>query len=452
MVGKITATSLGVAFVLALVLMLAPVTQVNAQQGVDWTTGFQVQNLGTTTATAEIVLYNQDGTPAATISGESIPANGSKTYFPVPNVSEGFQGSAVISADQPVAAILNILGNSGSSPYYSEAATGITEGATTVNLPLILRGNSGFNTWFAVQNAGSAAANVTVEFTAGGAGNSFTTSPVSIEPGASQIFDQSVQSQLGALFVGSAKVTSTEPLAVVVNQVGTGALNTQFTYSGFPAGSDSIALPLVQQGNSGFISGISIQNVGSVAADVTVDYGTNLVPGGASLPNDTVTLQAGESTVFLKDGADRYVGSAVISTGAADQQVVAIVNQSSPTSGTAYEGLDQSTTPTNRASLPLLVSQNAGFNTGVQCRNVGSSATTITLTYSDFNGFTPSPAEETNVAAGGTANFQQNFGQQYVGSGVVTTSPSSNVVCIVNQLNDGTIGGDAFLTYNGINY
>jgi hypothetical protein len=455
MSAKTTATSLVVALTLALTLMLAPTSQVHAQQGITWTTGFQIQNLGTATAEdVTIEMYSRDGTLAATIANETIAVDGSKTYFPVPEVDDGFQGSAVISSSQPVAAILNILGNNGVSgqPYYSEAATGVAKGATTVNLPLIQRGNNGFNTWFAVQNAGDATASVTVAFTAGPAGQDYTTDPVSIEPGAAAIFDQIDETNLGDLFVGSAQVTSSQPLAVVVNQVGTGDLNTLFTYSGFASGSNSIALPLVQQANDGFITGISIQNVSAAAAEVTIDYSANLVSGGASLDDDTARLEPGASAVFLKDGADKYVGSAVVtSSGGA---VVVVVNQSSAATGTSYEGLNQATGSevTNRVSLPLLVSENAGFFTGVQCRNVSESPTTITLTYSEFSGFTPPADEEADVPAGGTANFLQNFGQLYVGSGVVTTSPSANVVCIVNQANDGTIAGDAFLTYNGINY
>lgn len=456
-VSKAAVASLVGGAALALGLVLAPAQQASAQQGVQWTTGFQVQNLGTATAGVTIELINRDGTNAATLADERIDANDSKTYFPVPNVAAGFQGSAIVSADQPVAAILNILGNSGvqGAPYYSEAATGITQGATEVGLPLIQRANSGFSTWFAVQNAGTSPASVTVAFTAGGVGTNFTTPAVTIAPGASAIFDQATQAQLGARFVGSATVTSSQPLAVVVNQVGTGNLKQLLTYSGFSGGSSSIALPLVQQANGGFSTGISIQNSGDVAASVTVTYGPNLVAGGAALAADTATIQPGASAVFLKSGTARYVGSATVTTGASNQEVVVVVNQSSANSGTSYEGLSQ-TTATNRVSLPLLMSRNGGFSTGVQCRNLGTEATTITLTYGPNkvtgSTFNPPAASVANVPAGGSANIQQNFDQRYVGGGIVTTSPSANVVCIVNQLNSTAGAGDAFLTYNGINF
>jgi hypothetical protein len=97
--------------VLALVLTLIVAGSAYAQ-GITYNTGFQVQNLGTGTATITITYYNQDGTIAATQS-DSIPAGGSKTYFGSIPVSDGFNGSVVISSDQPVAAIANELGTEG---------------------------------------------------------------------------------------------------------------------------------------------------------------------------------------------------------------------------------------------------------------------------------------------------------------------------------------------------
>ncbi|MFV9506374.1 MAG: hypothetical protein AB4911_17625 [Oscillochloridaceae bacterium umkhey_bin13] len=449
---------------LALSLAFAPAQPAKAQGGITWTTGFQVQNLGTAETTVEIQLINEDGTTAATIPAAGAPAerigvNRSKTYFPVPNVAAGFRGSAIISADQPVAAILNILGNSGvaGQPFYSEAASGITEGALEVKLPLIQRGNAGFNTWFAVQNTGSSDASVTVEYTPGLAGTTFTSSAVTIRPGASRIFDQATLTNLGDRFVGSAVVKGNQPLAVIVNQVGTGNLRTQLTYSGFGQGSNSVVLPLVQQANGGFFSGIAIQNVGTTSATVNVAFGANTV--GAAVPANpaAITLAAGQGTTILVNGAGRYVGSATVTTGGADQQVVVVVNQLSDRFGTAYEGI-ASSAATSKVSLPLLMANNGGFFTGVQCRNTGTGSATVSLAYTSNtivgNTFTPT-AESATLAAGASVTWLQNANagigtQRYVGGGTVTAS-TGTVVCIVNQLAPGN-AGDAFLTYNGVNF
>ncbi|MBP1467095.1 hypothetical protein EYB53_015380 [Candidatus Chloroploca sp. M-50] len=458
MLRKVTAIALVTGLIMALALVLAPVRSVSAQQGIQWSTGFQVQNLGTAQATVDIRLINPDGTSAANILGESIAAGSSKTYFPIPSVETGFSGSAVIEADQPVAAILNILGNNGvaGQPFYSEAATGLTQGATTVNLPLIQRGNSGFDTWFAVQNAGTAAAPVTVVFTPGPGANDGTADTVTsaaIAPGASLVFDQSTRTELGTRFVGSAQITSAQPVAVVVNQVGKAGFQTQLTYSGFAAGSTEVVLPLVQQANAGFFSGISIQNIGTAAADVTVAYGANTVADGVSLTNETFNLGAGASQAIIVNGADRYIGSAIVTSA---QPIVVVVNQLSTQFGTSYEGIS-SAGATTRVSLPLLMANNGGFFTAVQCRNAGTVSTTATMTFTPnaVPGSTTTPEPETaELAAGQSVTWFQNAKiptERYIGGATVTTSPASNVVCIVNQLAPAN-AGDAFLTYNGINF
>lgn len=455
MLRKVTAIALVTGLMMALTLVLAPVRSVSAQQGITWSTGFQVQNLGTAQATVDIRLINPDGSSAANILGELIPAGASKTYFPIPSVNAGFSGSAVIEADQPVAAILNILGNNGvaGEPFYSEAATGLTQGSTTVNLPLIMRNNAGFATWFAVQNAGTAAAPVQVVFTPGSSGTPHTVNSAAIAPGASLVFDQSTLTEIGDTFVGSAQITSAQPLAVVVNQVGKGGFRTQLTYSGFAAGSTEVVLPLVQQANATFFSGIAIQNIGSAAADVTVTYGANTVTGGASLTNETFNLGAGASRAIIVNGADRYVGSAVVTSA---QPIVVVVNQLSGKFGTAYEGIS-SAAATTRVSLPLLMANNGGFFTAVQCRNAGTVSTTATITFTPnvIAGSTLTPAPDTApLQPGQSVTWFQNSKiptERYVGGATVTTSPASNVVCIVNQLAPAN-AGDAFLTYNGINF
>jgi len=132
--------------ILALLVAMVLVGSV-AGQGITYNTGFQVQNLGTGTATITIIYYNQDGSVAASVP-DSIPAGGSKTYYPLTAVPDGFNGSVVISSDMPIAAIANELGNGGA---YAASYAGFDAGATTINLPLIMRGNYGFNTWFNVQ-------------------------------------------------------------------------------------------------------------------------------------------------------------------------------------------------------------------------------------------------------------------------------------------------------------
>lgn len=438
----------------AVVLLLALIVPTVGAQGITYSSGFQVQNLGTGTATISITFYNQDGTTAGTTS-DTISAGASKTYFPVPAVSDGFNGSAVISSDQPVAAITNLLGN---YPQYGGSTTGFTSGSTSVGLPLIMRGNNGFDTWFNVQNTGNAPANVTINYTPGSSGTAHSET-ATIQPGAAKTFNQAQTNQLGSTFIGSASITSDQPVAAMVNQVGTGSVKALLMYDGFTAGSTSVLAPLVMANNSGFFTGLAIQNVGSGSATVTVDYGPNTA-GSFNPTDDSVTIAAGGSATLLQNGgqwgSNKYIGSARISS--SSQNLVVVVNQlkiGTVSFGTAYEGFNPANL-TTKVSAPLVMANNGGFYTGIQCQNAGSSSATLTFDYSNNTAGSFNPADETKtVAAGASVTVLQNGGawgsNRYVGSATITSSGSNNIACIVNELNAGA-SGDQFLTYNAINY
>ena len=425
----------------------------SSAQSIVWTSGFQVQNLSSSSATVVIAYYNQDGTKNVADASDTIPASSSKTYYPV-HANDGFNGSVVISSDQHVVAIANTLGN---SPQYAASTEGFSEGATSVMLPLIMRNNGGYYTWFNVQNAGSAAASVTVEYVPGSSGSAHTSSPVSIPPGASHTFSQRDMADLGSKFVGSAVVTSAgQPVVATVIQVGETFKN-MLGYNGFTSGSNSVSLPLIMADNSGFYTGFQVQNVGTSSALVTIDYGTNMA-GSLAPTDDTVTLGANESATFIQAGGkwtSKFVGSATITCA---EPVVAIVNQVKQVGvplGTAYNGFDPSLA-TDKVSAPLIMANNSGYYTGVQVMNVGSSPASITLGYGPNVAGSFAPAVEVaTIAPGDSYNSIQAGGawgtNKYVGSITVTGGSGDQLVMIVNQIWPAA-SGDQFMTYNGFSY
>jgi hypothetical protein len=438
--------------VLVLLASLALIPGV-AAQSITWTSGFQVQNLGATTANIVIKYYNQDGTqPIADVS-DTVSGMGSKTYYPI-HTADGFNGSVVVEGDQPIVAIANTLGN---NPQYAASTESFSAGATSVKLPLIMRNNAGYYTWFNVQNAGSGDASVSVQYVPGSAGSAHSEGPVTIKPGASHTFDQHDVSQLGATFVGSAVVTSNEPVVATVMQVGETYKN-MMGYNGFTGGSTEVSMPLVMANNSGYYTGIQVQNVGAAPTTITIDYGQNLA--GAFAPSDdTATLAANESKTFIQAGGqwtDKYIGSATITT--TGEPVVAIVNQVKLTGvalGTAYDGFDPASA-TSKVSAPLIMANNSGYYTGIQVMNVGGAATNITVTYGPNLAGAFAPGTETaTVAAGDSYNSIQNAGawtgNKYVGSLTVEASGGGSIVMIVNQVWPAA-PGDQFMTYNGFNY
>jgi len=440
--------------VLLIVVLLSTLLVLPASaQSITWTSGFQVQNLSSTTAASILIYYyNQDGTEAVTPVSDSIDPMSSKTYYPI-QAPEGFNGSVVVESTEPVVAIANTLGN---NPQYMASTESFSSGATEVNLPLVMRANAGYDTWFNVQNAGASDATVTVEYVPGSAGSAYTEPSVIIKPGASHTYDQSGLAAIGTKFVGSAIITSDQPVVATVMQVGQIYKN-MMGYNGFTAGSTTVSMPLIMSNNSGFYTGYQVQNVGSAATTVTINYGANIA-GTFSPADDTATLDPGESMTFLQNtgqfATDKYVGSATIT---ASEPVVAIVNQVSLGAvalGTAYNGVDPAAA-TNQISAPLIMANNSGFYTGVQVMNVGGSAVQVTVDYGPNIAGTFNPADEVvTIQPGDSYNSIQNSGvwtgNKYVGSLTVTAASGSQLVMIVNEFLPGST--DSFMTYNGFNY
>ena len=446
--------------VLVVVLLLP--TMVSAQgSGITWNSGFQVQNLEDAVANINIMYYNQDGTEA--IAGgvnDTIPALGSKTYATIhEGVGETFNGSVVISSNTRVVAIANLLASGAVTA--ASSTNSFSAGAMRVNLPLIMRGNYGFDTWFNVQNTGASSTTVTVTYSPGG-----TTESATIPAGAAETFDQGTNSALGSTFVGSAVVTSdSQAIVATVQQVGSDeSFMVLMGYNGFVAGSTIVNLPLVMALNYGYYTGIQCQNGGTGSTTITVDYGPNTA-GALAPTDDSATVAAGASETFLQLGGkwtDIYVGSATVTSSPAEP-LMCIVNQvmagaapADPDFGTAYEGFDP-TAATSRASAPLIMAKVYDYYTGVQVQNVsGADPCNVTLTYSANTAgtFEPTP-ESASIAAGASYTFLQlesvspQWTDTYVGSATITGDGCS-VVAIVNQILPG--GSDQFFTYNAFNY
>jgi hypothetical protein len=381
----------------------------------------------------------------------------------------------VISSDQQIIAIANTLGTySGNADAYAAATSSFAAGAVAINLPLVMKNNYGYNTWFNVQNTGTADASVTVTFSSG------AVQTATVKPGAAATFDQSANTQLPATaWVGSATLTSTQPIIATVMQVGTGTVKTMLGYNGFLEGAKTISLPLVMANNYGWYTGIQIQNIGTTATNVTVTYSANTAGSFQPATESCTNLQPGASCTLGQynsgqwgtgyDTTKRYEGSATITNSAA-QNLVAIVNQacrggqagcSTASMGSAYEGFTSGATTT--ISAPLIMANNFNYYTGIQVQNVGTGSCNLSVAYGANTGgtFTPSTETASNIAVGASAKFLQRGGQWgtypdgsklYVGGATVTgTGTGCSIIAIVNQINPSA-AGDQAMTYDGFNY
>lgn len=420
-----------------------------------YTSGVQVANLEATEATITLSAFNQDGTKNGTDLSDKIPANGSKTYFPISNVSAGFNGSLVFSSDKKIAAISNILAIAGGVTGKAAASyVGRDTGATTIRLPLLNKNNSGFNTWFSVQNAGTADANISIDYSDNGIGADAT---ATIKPGAAKVFYQAQETHTAAVFAGTVTSTNNQPLVAAVIQESSAVM---FAYTGFTgAGSTAPVFPLINANNANYITGLQIQNAGNAETEVTVSY-TPSAAGTACTEKQTIAPGA-SSTFALRafansslgaaencaDGA-RFVGSAKVTANSANQPLVGIGNQLLPgRNGEAY-GSFSAEEATAKVVMPLIMARNGGYFTGFNIQNVGDAATTVNCT---FSGGVSDTVQGTLQPGQALTDLQANrFGTgRYVGAGTCTAAAGGKIVAVVNQLGASTTD-DQLLVYEGI--
>jgi hypothetical protein len=482
---------LSAAVLITLLVVLASGTTL-AQGPVTYSSAFQIQNLESQEATVRIDYYDQDSSNS--YGGEvTVPGNGSKTIFPFVTdgitgpTSNTFNGSAVLSSDRQIAAILNTQTASGFSPFYGASTNGFSEGTTEVSLPLIACNNSGFDTWFNVQSVGTDDAVVDVIYTPGSDGTAASDLNITIGQYQAKTFDQRSDSTtgtkhcgagLGSKFVGSAIVKSKngQPIVATAMFLGTGTYKTLQGYNGFTGGSNDVNLPLIMSNNSTYYTCLQVQNAGESSTTVTVDFGANTA--GTGTPNDeTFPLTSGQAKTLCQLGgistlspsndwnanfAGGYVSGATISqTGS--EPLVAVVNQNSTrytSLGSSYEGFDPGSASA-AINLPLIAANNSGFRTGVQIQAVSGNPT-VTVDYGTNTGsgsLTEPVNDSKSLSAGDTWTLIQygppgslsglndwSTAGQYVGSAKVT-AVGGTVIAIVNF--NGPASGDTFFTYDG---
>jgi hypothetical protein len=399
-----------------------------------------------------------------------LAGDGTADYYPLTDPklpgsgepSAGFNGSVVISSNQPVAAVSNILGSDGSNPLaYGASYSAASSGSTSVSLPTLMKNNYGFTTFFNVQNAGGGAANVNVTYSDG-----VTASASSLAPGAAAKFDQATENHSGKIFSGV--VTSTEPLVVTVLEVGPSTL---FAYSGVGTGSTNPVFPLVNANNYGYFTSILLKNLSGTATNVTVTYtpafaGTactetrNVPANGDVIFTEAVFTfpKAGDVVTENCSLGQRFVGSAAVTANSAGVQLAAVVNQlnSGANKGAAYSAFSPAEGQ-QKVVFPLIMDRNYDYWTSWSIVNVGGSqiaanAITCTVSGKDRNGATVTKTFKNPSAIavnGGWTEDNINKVAPYFVGGATCVGPSgSKLVGSVNEVNVA-VDFDAFLVYEG---
>lgn len=451
-------TRIAAASTLAVALLVSSLSPVLAFDSYD--SGVQVQNLEGVAGTVDLLSYTEAGVESVVVSDDPIAANGSNTYFATTlPLADGFKGSMIVSADVQVAAIANIV-TPGFTANASYLAAG--NGATTVQLPLLMKNNSGYNTWYAVQNT-SPDTNATIDIVYS---DGVTINDQVIPPGASKSFRQADENHGdNDREVFSAIITSDQPIVAAVLEESNSIM---FAYTGFTGGSTNPVMPLINyQPAIGYQTGVQIQNIGNADTNVTVTYTPAVVNGNAigTQCTETLTIAKGKSQTFAltafapgesagenstcADGV-RFVGAGKVTTNSANQDLTVIVNQLGTADGGAYGGFNPAAA-TPKVVLPLVQDRRgAGFEffTGINIMNVGAGNTTVTCSYTNS-----AVTQSAQLAPGGVMNILQNnvIAPNYAGSGTCTTNPAMNIVGMANELSQTAPTQDRLLVYEGAN-
>jgi len=281
-------------------------------------------------------FVNPDGSHQSEILSSSIDALETKLFNTFP-IASGFTGSMIISSNVPLASSSNIIGKTadGSTMNYA-SYVGVSSGASSVFLPLLMDSNYGFNTYYSVQNTGSTEANVTINYS----DNLSVPTITNLKPGAAVIIDNNTESHSARKF--SATLETEGEIAVTVVEWADGSYGTQLSaYNGFPEnyGTTNPIIPMVNQNNYGFWTSIPIQNLGNVASVVTLTY----IPTKAGTTcTEKLTIPAGGLAEFgayahvfspQTSGTtctlgEKFVGIAIVTGNSQNVPLIGLMNQS----------------------------------------------------------------------------------------------------------------------------
>jgi|GEM_PF-1769162 hypothetical protein len=323
-------------------------------------TKIYLQNVGSVQATIYMTFTPGIAGSAYSMSDTLLPftmkAYDQSQNTPFAALGTKFVGSARVTADQPLAAAVD-FGNLTHPDGFKLLITydGLASGANSLALPLIMKKNGTFYTGQQIINTSGSTASVDITYTAGPVSD-----PTLVGQQITKHFDIPPYGSVTRVLVhaygcgyddlcswgdkrvvGSAVITSNQPVACVVNEQDDTA-GFMEAYNGFSTATatKAVAMPQVMKKRDLWYVGIQIQNMSSSPANVNVTYTAGL---GSSVPVGTTVTKphtiAGNSsiTIVLRQdygcgyddlcnppfGDVTFSGAAYITS---DQNIVAIGN------------------------------------------------------------------------------------------------------------------------------
>jgi hypothetical protein len=466
-----------------IVLMLVLVLSVglvsagpNDLPGTGWTSGQQIQNVGAASGTVNLTAYDTSGNDY-NCGDPALDPGESYTYLPdndCTTMPAGFEGSAVASAYQPIAAIVNVANPSVGKAAGQYTGTDGSAVATSIVFPLVKSNHAGRTTTFYIQNASNSANTISAAYVVNG--NTYNDSFPNVPANAMVILnpaDAGVPTGTGN--IGALTVTGTQAIAgssLEHETTASVAANLQASRGFVPSdfGSDLFCpLARYQFGAQNTTSGLQVMNVSGGLETINVTYNVIFPSPGTVGPITIANVPNGASANFLQsDHLDPGELASISVTSSGGGDLVAIVNDRAdapnPKRFTTYACFNEGNATTT-ISLPLVKEGFFNNTTGVQVQNVGNAATTVTLVYKTHTGNTVTISHTDPIAPGssktfyripanGTSNITVVSGNvNNLNSTVngVTVTASQPIVAIANEANYNGVNAQDTKNYEGFN-
>jgi hypothetical protein len=422
-----------------------------------FTVDFNIQNMGTSPANIVVNFINPDGSSAGTKTFSGVPAGGSAYFNPALHTLDGggtlpsgWQGAAIVSADQPVSAIATVANDLSGSQYVSDAYVGIGEPSTVVFAPIVMAKLGPWNTRMAIQNAGVSPANVEIRFISGG--NVVATQSIpNLPAGASALVDQLDHPTL-TNFNGSAIISATQPVAVTVDEYRTtGGLLVSYSALPLSKASTTLYMPGYINAYGPWTTDFTIINTASSPASVQIQFTNNQtlncsIPANGSLYLNPAANVYGGCTGGLL--ASNFYGAATVSS----TQPLVIAYNIANTLGpgdraigyTAFAPSDVGT----KMAVPLIENQYGGgkWTTTFSVQVIGGGTANLTLTYSGNQG-----TFSKNVTVNNAQTFNQ-FSDGHIPPGFLgsVTISSDKPIAVIGDQNSLILSGDVAAGFPGV--
>lgn len=457
--------------VLALALaVFAPSVAFAQAYTTSFTTSITYQNVGDASSTIKVKFYESasDDTPIEVNQPDLAAGAGTSLFIGgLSNVSEGFQGSAILESSEPILATLVQLPQNSATVRNRPLSNGFSSGGGTALIATVLKNTFDTNSIFSVQNADTEENDIVIDFYNTSA-QKVHTKTSTIKPGASYYVDAGQESGLGSSFNGSAVVTATRSddsdgsivaSAMELKIAGPGAS----AFEGVPSGATTFYMPSALCNYLGQSTAYAVQNTSlTTSTSVTVEYSNGT--------SETKSVGPGAKQSFM--GCDpsgmpsNFLGSAVVTS--TDTPVIAIGKVGGAGKSTAFVGASSGA---SNIALPYVRwTADSNWFSGsrqrvfIAIQNIGSSSIpsgSIQVKYIDKNGnVSGTHTINQSAAVGGKVNSTAadagltEFGYYTDGSfggGAIITGPSGSELAVIARVStylasDNVVGED----YNGM--